>query len=81
MARFGSTAAFVVDGIRRKAGTTYADTQPNMQPGDVLWVGLNSSKMSPSLIPLDAAATSMKASSVFSGIDNPRPDGANSVHA
>jgi hypothetical protein len=81
MARFQSTAAFVVDGIRRKAGQTYADTPPNMQAGDVLWVGLNSSKMSPALIPLDAAAVSMKAASVFNGIDFPRPDGANSVHA
>jgi hypothetical protein len=81
MARFRSTAAFVVAGRRYKAGQTYADAPGSVQAGDVLWVGLDSSKMSPALIPLDAGAVSMKAASVFSGIDYPRPDGANSVDA
>jgi hypothetical protein len=81
MARFQSTAAFVVAGRRYKAGIIYADTVGSALAGDVVWVGLDSTKMSPGLIPLDAGAASMKAASVFSGIDWPRPDGANSVDA
>jgi hypothetical protein len=79
MARFGSTVAFVIGDRKYRAGQTYADTGASALPGDVVWVGLNSTKLSPGLIPLDAGAVSMKAASVFAGIDFPRPDGANSI--
>ena len=79
MARFGSTVAFVVGGRRYKAGQTYADTGANAIAGDVIWAGMSSSTMSPGLVPLDGAATSMKASSVYSGKQVNLIDGANSI--
>jgi hypothetical protein len=81
MARFGSTVAFVVEGKRHKAGTTYADNKANAIAGDVIWAGMSSSTMSPGLIPLDGAATSMKAASVYSGKQVNLIDGANSITA
>jgi hypothetical protein len=79
MARFGSTVAFVVGGKRHKAGTTYADTLANAVGNDIVWAGMSSSTMSPGLIPLDGAATSMKAASVYSGKSVNLIDGANSI--
>jgi hypothetical protein len=79
MARFGSTVAFVVAGRKYKAGQTYADTVGSALVGDVVWVGLDSTKMSPGLIPLDAGATSMIAGSRFAGTQSYRIDGANSI--
>ena len=79
MARFGSTCAFVVGGRKYKAGTTYADTVGNAQAGDVVWVGMSSSTMSPGLVPLDASATAMKNASVYVGVQVARPDGVNSI--
>jgi hypothetical protein len=81
MARFGSTVAFVVGGKRHKAGMTYADTLANAIGNDVIWAGLSSTTMSPGLIPLDGAAVSMKAASVYSGIQTNLIDGANSIGA
>jgi hypothetical protein len=65
--------------MRYEAGTTFADTKANALAGDIIWLGLSSTKMSPGLIPLDGTAVAMKGASVFSGIDIPRPDGANSI--
>jgi hypothetical protein len=79
MARFGSTVAFVVGGKRHKAGQTYCDTKANQIGTDVIWAGMSSSTMSPGLIPLDGAATSMKSASVYSGIQTNLIDGANSI--
>jgi hypothetical protein len=79
MARFGSTVAFVVAGRKYKAGTTYADTTGNAIAGDVVWVGMSSATMSPGLVPLDGAATSMKNGSVYASATVPRIDGANSI--
>jgi hypothetical protein len=81
MARFGSTVAFVVEGKRHKAGTTYADTKANALAGDIIWAGMSSSTMSPGLIPLDGAATSMKGASVYAGKQVNLIDGANSITA
>jgi hypothetical protein len=81
MARFGSTVAFVVGGKRHKAGQTYCDTKANQVGNDVIWAGMSSSTMSPGLIPLDAGAISMKAGSVYSGIQTNLIDGANSIGA
>jgi hypothetical protein len=79
MARFGSTVAFVVNGRKYKAGQTYADTVGSAVGNDVVWVGLDSTRMSPGLIPLDAGATSMIAGSRFAGTTPYRIDGANSI--
>jgi hypothetical protein len=81
MARFGSTVAFVVDGKRHRAGTTYCDTKANQVGNDIIWTGMSSSSMSPGLIPLDGSATSMKAASPYSGIQTNLIDGANSITA
>jgi hypothetical protein len=81
MARFGSTVAFVVEGKRHKAGTTYCDTKANQLAGDIIWTGMSSSSMAPGLIPLDGSATSMKAASVFVGRSINLIDGANSIGA
>lgn len=80
MARFGSTCAFFVGGRKYKAGTTYADTIGNALAGDVIWPQVASSaSMSPGLIPLDGSATTVKAGSVFAGVQFARPDGVNSI--
>jgi hypothetical protein len=81
MARFGSTVAFVVDGKRHKAGTTYCDSKANQVGNDIIWAGLSSTSMAPGLIPLDGSAVSMKAASVYSGIQTNLIDGANSIGA
>ena len=85
MARFGSTCAFTVptsaNGPHKKckAGQTYADTVANAIAGDVVWYGMSSATMSPGLIPIDAAATTMKNGSPYAGISFARPDGVNSI--
>ena len=79
MARFGSTAAFVVAGRKYKAGQTYADLAVNAVGNDVVWVGMSSATMSPALVPLDGAATAMKNGSRFSGTAVTTIDGANSI--
>lgn len=81
MARFGSTVAFVVEGKRYKAGQTYSDNKANQLAGDVVWAGMSSSTMSPGLVPLDGAATSMKAGSLHAGKQVNLIDGANSISA
>lgn len=81
MARFGSTVAFVVEGKRHKAGQTYADNKANAVGNDIIWAGMSSATMSPGLVPLDGAAVSMKAGSVYSGIQTNLIDGANSITA
>jgi hypothetical protein len=80
MARFQSTAAFTVGHAKYKAGTTYADTAGNALPGDVIFPAVGTSAgMSPSLIPLDGAATTIKNGSRFAGQNNPWIDGVNSI--
>lgn len=81
MARFQSTVAIHIPNQGTwKAGTTFADTVANKVGNDVVWAGCGlSGSMSPGLIPLDGAATTIKNGSVFSGISIPRPDGVNSI--
>jgi hypothetical protein len=81
MARFRSSAAFVIGHARYKAGTTYADTVGNALAGDVVWASCGSSaSMSPALIPLDGAATTIKNGSVFAGSVTPATiSGVNSI--
>lgn len=79
MARFGSTAAFLVNHIKYKAGQTYADTKANAIGNDVVWPDVaNSSSMSPGLVALDGAAVTIYNASRFVG-QTTRIDGANSV--
>jgi len=81
MARFRSQGAFVVNHIRYKAGTTFADTAGNAVAGDVVWAAVGSSTgMSPLLVPIDAAATTIKNASRFA--NDPVPctiTGTNSI--
>jgi hypothetical protein len=63
MARFRSTQSFYVDGAavgKVQAGRTIADSQANAQPGDVVWVGLNSQSLPAGMVPLDSSATTMR---------------------
>jgi hypothetical protein len=79
MARFGSTVAFVVNHIKYKAGTTFADSRANAVGNDVVWPDVaNSSSMSPGLVALDGAATTVYNASRFVG-QTTRIDGANSI--
>lgn len=73
MARFRATGAVVIGSVKYRAGQTFADALGSVLPGDVLWPGgLDSSKMSPNLIPLDAGAVAIMAASRFAN-DVPWP--------
>jgi hypothetical protein len=72
MARWGSTAAFVLNGKRYKAGQTFADTAGSALPGDVVYAPFGSvNGLSPMLVPLDAGAIALKAGSRFAGSQIP----------
>jgi hypothetical protein len=80
MARFRATGAFVIGDKKYPAGTVFADAAGSALAGDVVWLGgLNSSKLSPGLVPLDAGAQAMMAASRFAGEASWRTDGANSI--
>ena len=68
MARFRLTQAVVVGQFRWSAGDTVADSQANAQPGDHVWVGLNSATMVEGMTPLDSSATSMRAASNYANV-------------
>lgn len=60
MARWRGAAAFVIGSRRYKAGQTHADTVGNAIAGDVVYAPFGtSSGISPMLVPLDAAATTL----------------------
>jgi len=72
MARWQSTAAFVIGHIKYKAGTKYADTVGNALAGDVVYAPFGTSGgISPMLTPLDGAATALKNSSAFANYPIP----------
>jgi hypothetical protein len=81
MARFRATGATVHGAVKYKAGTVFADTVGNALAGDVVWPGggLDTSKMSPNLVPLDGAATTMMGNSRFAGVTPWPIDGAHSI--
>lgn len=80
MARFRSTGSMVWGAVKYKAGTVFADTVGSALPGDVVPEGgLDTTKMSPWLVPLDSGATSMMAASRFAFVTPNRTDGANSI--
>ena len=79
MARFRGLGAFVVNGVRYKAGTAYADSAGVASPGDVIWA-ITSSNYNPLLAPLDAGAIAIKAGSIHAGANLPCTiTGANSI--
>lgn len=80
MARFGSTASFLVNHKKYRAGQTYADTVGNALAGDVVWAAVGTSAgMSPGLTPLDASATTIMSGSRFANVPPFRIDGVNSI--
>lgn len=80
MARFRATGAVIIADREYRAGQTFADGPGSVLPGDILWPGgLDSSKMSPNLVPLDAGAIGMMAASRFAN-EVPWPScGASSI--
>ena len=68
MARFRLTQAVPVGQFRWSAGDTVADSQANAQPGDHVWIGLNSATMAEGMTPLDASATSVRAASAWANV-------------
>jgi hypothetical protein len=63
MARFKLVGSFYADAVgvgKVSAGRTVADSQANAQPGDVIWLGLNSNSLPQCFVPLDDAAYSMR---------------------
>jgi hypothetical protein len=80
IARFRSVGCFIIGARKYPAGTTFADTVGNAIGNDVVWPGgLDSSKMSPALVPLDGGATTMMNGSRFSGVATRTIDGAHSI--
>jgi hypothetical protein len=79
MARFRCTGAVVMGAVKYPAGTIFVDARGEAQPGDVWWEGLDASKLSPNLVPLDALAVQMMGMSRFAG-EPPWPaSGAGSI--
>jgi hypothetical protein len=85
MARFRLMTTHIgPDGRRLRALSTIADNFVNVLGADVVWPGLNSQSVSPTMLPLDAAATSMQQDAVrFWGLRPVTtygpPDGVDSV--
>jgi hypothetical protein len=81
MARFQSVGCFVIGSVKYRAGTIFASDAGSAIGTDVVWPGgLDSSKMSPALVPLDGTATTMKGASRFANTPVATIDGANSIH-
>lgn len=81
MARWRGLAAFVIGHRKYPAGQTYADTNGNAQAGDVVYAPFGSSSgISPMLVPLDGAATTLRNGSVYSSMPLPCTiSGVNSI--
>ena len=81
MARWRGQGAFVINHKSYKAGQTYADTAGNAVAGDVVYAPFGTSGgLSPLLVPLDGAATTLKNASRFA--NDPVPctiTGVNSI--
>jgi hypothetical protein len=79
VARFRSVGAMVIGSVKHRPGQVFADAEGSLQPGDVLWLGLDKWTVGPNLIPLDAGARSIIAASRFAG-EPPWPaSGASSI--
>jgi hypothetical protein len=71
IARFQTTSAFYVDSAglgRVRAGKFVADSQANAQPGDMIWLGLNSVSLPRGMTPLDPSAVTMRNASQWAGL-------------
>jgi hypothetical protein len=71
MARFRTTQSFYVDAVgvgRVRGGRTVSDSQSAALPGDVVWSGLNANSLPAGMVPLDASASAMLASSRWAGV-------------
>jgi hypothetical protein len=80
MARFSLTGCHVFPGgVTKKAGTNIADSVANALAGDYVVSGLNSSTVTPSMVPLDGAATTMKAASLAANTPAPAISGRASI--
>jgi hypothetical protein len=65
MARFRLTQAIATGALRFHAGEIVTDTIPLTVPSDRHWPGLTASVMAAGMVPLDAAATTMKSQSAW----------------
>jgi len=66
MARWQGLGAFVIAHKRYPAGTKYADTVGNAVAGDIVYAPFGTSTgISPLLVPLDGAATTLRNASRF----------------
>jgi hypothetical protein len=79
VARFRANSSFVIGAVKYKCGTVFADAPGSLQPGDILWLGLDKTKMSPALVPLDDGAQAIMGASRFAGVPPWPADGAGSV--
>ena len=65
MARFRLTQAIATGALRFHAGEVVTDTVPLTVPSDRHWPTLTAATMAAGMVPLDAAATTMKSQSVW----------------
>ena len=65
MARFRLTQAIATGALRFHAGEVVTDTIPLTVAGDRHWPTLTAATMAAGMVPLDAAATTMKSQSVW----------------
>jgi hypothetical protein len=80
MARFTLTSCHVFPGgAVIKAGRSIADSVANAVGNDYVVSGLSSSTVTPGMVPLDGAATSMKAASPSANTPAPAISGRASI--
>jgi hypothetical protein len=80
MARFNLLAAHVFGGVKVRGGKNIVDTLANAQPGDVIVGTLTSASVTPSMNPLDAAASTLKNNSPYASVAVPGgPSGRDSI--
>ena len=69
MARFRSVGCFVFGPVKYRAGTIFVSDAGSALAGDVVPPGgLDSSKLSPNLVPIDGGGTTMMNASRFVGV-------------
>jgi hypothetical protein len=83
VARFQLMTAHIINHGRLKALTVVVDSLANMRAGDFVWVGLDASTVSPTMVPLDARAYSMQQHAIqaygLKPVDRGRPCGVDSI--
>jgi len=71
MARFRLTQSIFVGQTKYHGGEVVTDLSPPSVAGDRVWLGLTFATMAPGMVPLDASATTMKATSAFANENVP----------